>query len=282
MKVGAHVSISGGIDKSPKRAADLDCDCYQIFAKNPRGWKVRDLKKNEGEKTKENLEKYDLDPLVVHISYLVNVGTPKDDLYEKSLRSLKAEYKRTGQIGGKYLVLHPGKYTKSNMEDGIQRIGEAINEVFSEIDSDVMILLENVAGAGTSIGKSFEELKQIMDLIDDKDRVGICFDTCHGFSAGYDLRTEESVDQVFRGFDKIIGFDKMKVIHANDSKKEYGTNKDRHEHIGQGYIGEEGFRAMIHHPLIKEYDVPFLLETPVDEEGNFETNIAKLRELARE
>ncbi|AZR72402.1 endonuclease [Anoxybacter fermentans] len=281
MRVGAHVSIAGGIDKAPERAHQLGCDCLQIFSKNPRGWKVRELSENEANKTQEKLKEFGLDPMVVHITYLINLASPKADLYEKSLNGLITDLIRSGMLGAKYLVLHPGKYTGSSLKDGIKRITESINIAFDKVQNDVILLLENVAGAGTEIGKTFEELKEIMDLIEDRSRIGICFDTCHGFAAGYDIRTEETVDKVFTDLDQVIGIDKLKVIHANDAKGGLGSNLDRHEHIGFGAIGEAGFKAMIHHPMVLKYDIPFILETPLDEKGDFETNIKKMRELAK-
>lgn len=280
MRVGAHVSIAGGLDLAPQRARELSCDCLQIFSKNPRGWSARELSESEAEAAKENLVKYELDPLVVHITYLVNVASKKPDLYEKSLAGLITDLERSGRIGARYLVIHPGKYTEGTLEEGIERIADSINKAFAAVENDVMLLLENVAGAGTEIGQTFEELQKIIDLVQDQKRIGVCFDTCHGFAAGYDLRTPESVDQVFRHFDNVIGFDRLRVIHANDSKGEPGSNLDRHEHIGMGVIGEIGFHAITHHPLAVENNIAFILETPDDEHGGFERDIAKLRELA--
>lgn len=280
MRVGAHVSIAGGLDQAPGRARELGCDCLQIFSKNPRGWSARALSDAEAEATKARLVELGLDPLVVHITYLVNVASTKPDLYEKSLNGLMTDLDRAGRIGAKYLVLHPGKYTDTTLEEGIKRIADSINRAFAEVPNDVILLLENVAGAGTEIGRTFEELQQIIELVDDKQRIGVCFDTCHGFAAGYDLRTQESVSQVVLHFDQIIGMERMKVIHANDAKADLGSNLDRHEHIGLGAIGEEGFLAMMRNELVRKYDIPFILETPDDEVGGFAYDIAKLRELA--
>lgn len=279
MRIGAHVSIAGGLDQAPGRAKEISCDCLQIFSKNPRGWSARELSESEAQATQRKLCELSLDPLVVHITYLVNVATQKPDIYEKSLNGLITDLERSGRIGAKYLVLHPGKYTEGNLEDGIKRIAESINHAFAQVPNSVMLLLENVAGAGTEIGRTFEELQNIIELVEDKSRMGICFDTCHGFAAGYDLRTAETVDMVFRHFDSVIGMERLRVVHANDSKGELGSNLDRHEHIGLGAIGEGGFHAIIHHPLVVQYDIPFILETPDDELGDFRTDIAKMREL---
>lgn len=279
MRAGAHVSIAGGLDQAPGRAKEIGCDCLQIFSKNPRGWAARELSDTEAESALQRLAELKLDPLVVHITYLVNVASNKPDLYEKSLHGLLTDLERSGRIGAKYLVLHPGKYTGTTLEEGVQRIADSINIAFEKVPNDVILLLENVAGAGTEIGQSVEELKMIMELVKDQSRIGICFDTCHGFAAGYDLRTKATVDLVFQHFDQIIGMDKLKVIHANDAKGELGSNLDRHEHIGQGEIGEEGFRAILQNDFVVKYDIPFILETPEDENGDFRSNLAKLREL---
>ncbi len=279
MKLGSHVSIAGGIDKAPGRADELGANCLQIFSKNPRGWKARELSNTEVEITRAKLKELSLDPLVVHITYLVNVASPKKDLYEKSLNGLITDLERSGCIGAKYLVLHPGKYTGTTKQEAIQRIAESINHAFVEVPNEVILLLENVSGAGTEIGQTFEELQAIIDLVEDKRRLGVCFDTCHGFAAGYDLRTEESVELVLKHFDQVIGIDKLKLIHANDAKAGIGSNLDRHEHIGLGEIGEMGFRALVNHHWVVEYDIPFILETPIDELGDHQTDINKLREL---
>lgn len=281
MKIGAHVSIAGGIDQAPGRAKELGCNCLQIFSKNPRGWKARKLTDEEAQNTKRKLKEFELDPLITHITYLVNLATSKEELYEKSLAGLITELSRAGYIGASYLVLHPGKYKDSTLESGIKRIAESINTAFSEVNNNVVLLLENVAGAGSEIGRTFEELKMIIDLVDEQNRVGICFDTCHGFAAGYDLRNGETVDQVLTYFNQVIGIEKLKVIHANDAKAKLGSNLDRHEHIGMGFIGETGFKAMLNHPDIVKNEVPFILETPINDQGDFKSNIMKLKELTQ-
>lgn len=280
MRIGAHISIAGGVDLAPGRAAELGCDCLQIFSKNPRGWSARPLSEAEAEGTKTRLQELGLDPLVVHITYLVNVASTKPDLYEKSLNGLITDLERSGRIGARYLVLHPGKYTDTSLEEGIQRIADSINAAFARVPNDVILLLENVAGAGTEIGRTVEELQQIIERVGDQRRIGVCFDTCHGFAAGYDLRTQESVDRVFLHFDRVMGMERLKIIHTNDAKAVLGSNLDRHEHIGLGAIGEEGFLAIMRNEFVRQYDIPFILETPDDEVGGFAYDIAKMRELA--
>lgn len=281
MKVGAHVSIAGGIDQAPKRVVDLGGNCLQIFSKNPRGWKAREISAVEAENTSIALRELALDPLVVHIPYLVNLASNKPDLYEKSLDGLIMDLQRTGRIGADYLVLHPGKYSGWTKRDGLKLIAESINIALEKVSNDVILLLENVAGAGSEIGQTFEELQEIIELCIKKARVGICFDTCHGFAAGYDLRTRTDVEQVLAHFDQVIGIDKLKLIHANDAKAELGSKLDRHEHIGLGQIGQEGFRALINHPWVLKHDLPFIVETPVDDAGDQRTDIMRLKKLKK-
>ncbi|AGB40682.1 apurinic endonuclease APN1 [Halobacteroides halobius DSM 5150] len=277
MKFGIHASIAGGIDQAVLRAAKLECGTLQIFSTNPRGWKSREISDDEVSKLQHNLVENNIAPLVIHTPYLLNLASPKEELYNKSITALKQGVKRADKLGAKYLVLHPGSHTGSGIEAGIKRIGAGLKQVISETKPEVMILLENVAGRGTSIGASFEELAKIISLVDDSKKLGICFDTCHGFAAGYDLRNKNEVDKILSQVDSIFGIDKLGVIHANDSKGAFDSNKDRHEHIGQGKIGLSGFRNLLNHPLLTDKTV--ILETPVNDEGNDKHNLATLRSL---
>ncbi|GAB6137604.1 deoxyribonuclease IV [Halanaerobaculum tunisiense] len=277
MKFGVHTSISDGFDQAAQRAADLECATLQIFSSNPRGWKAREIEATEVEQLQDNLAKYKLQPLVIHTPYLLNLASPKEDLYAKSQQALKQEVRRADRLGADYLVLHPGSHTGSGIEAGIARVGQALDNVLAAVDPEVMVLLENVAGRGTAVGASREELARIFTYVDDVDQLGICFDTCHGFAAGYDLRDKEVVDQLVTNLDSTFGLEKLGVIHVNDSQGEVGSNKDRHQHIGQGEIGLVGFKNLICHPLLQ--DKPFILETPVDEAGDDQQNLATLRSL---
>lgn len=259
MNLGKHVSISGGIDKAPARAKELGCNCFQIFAKNPRGWKGREIEQKEVDNLKKNMSKNNMVNLVVHSTYLINLATPKDDLWQKSIDGLKDDYYRCGKIGAQFLVLHPGSHTGSGIKLGIKRISEALNIILSEIKNDTMILLENVSGAGTAIGSNFSQIHDIIKGINDKNRVGLCLDTCHAFTAGYDLRLKEGIKGMIEEIDSELNLEKLKVIHINDSKYDFDTNKDEHAHIGDGYIGSEGFEKIINHSSFK--DLTFILET---------------------
>ena len=260
MILGKHVSIAGGLDKALKRAAVIGCNSMQIFVKNPRGWKMREVEAEEVEKFRSERKKYNINPVVVHAAYLINLASPKNDLWEKSISALKSEYERCLRLGAEYLIFHPGSHTGSGLESGIKRIAKALNKILSEVNSETMILLENTAGAGTSIGEEFLQLKKIIDKVDYPDKLGVCIDSCHAFSAKYDLRKKEGLEKMIVDFDQIIGLENLKVMHLNDSKYDCCTNKDEHAHIGQGKIGSKAFKNLINHPKLKEK--VFVLETP--------------------
>jgi deoxyribonuclease-4 len=264
MRLGKHVSISGGIDKAFTRAKELNCNCLQIFAKNPRGWRGRDVPAAEIDRVKQNKSEMDMNPLVVHSTYLVNIASPKTKLWEKSIDGLIDDYIRAGKLGAEYLVLHPGSHTGAGFEKGIENIYKALNIVFDKVENDTLILLENVAGAGTKIGSKFEELYDIISNVNQEQRLGICVDTCHAYSAGYNLVSREGIEEMLKNIENNVGLDRLKVIHINDSKHPLGSNKDEHAHIGDGFIGKEGFDLLINHPRL--LNIPFILETPQFEE----------------
>lgn len=260
MKLGRHVSIAGGIDKAFERAQILGCNCLQIFAKNPRGWKGRDISTREIRSVKKKLLKFNMSPLVVHSTYLINPAAPEDELWEKSTRGLIDDYSRSGKINADYLVIHPGNHKNKGLKYGIKRIIACLNTVLKIIKNDCIILLENVAGAGTGIGSNFHELEMITDGIEDNHRIGFCLDTCHAFAAGYDFRKKEQLELMLKEIKNTITLEKLKIIHVNDSKYKFGLNKDVHAHIGEGYIGLKGIGNIVNHPDFKE--IPFILETP--------------------
>ncbi|RLI36778.1 endonuclease [Candidatus Bathyarchaeota archaeon] len=279
LKLGLHVSISGSIDKAVDRAVKLGCNTFQIFTRNPRGWRSRELKPEEAEAFIEKVERCGIDPVFGHMPYLPNLASPKDEIYEKSVESLIMELNRCLKLRIPYLVTHLGSHLGAGIDVGFERIINAINKGLSEVNGDVMLLLENTAGTKNSMGGSFEDIRYIIDRIDEPERVGVCFDTCHGFAAGYDLRTREAVESTIRKLDEIIGFERLKLVHLNDSKGGLNSRIDRHEHIGMGMIGEEGFRNILQSRLGK---LPLILETPVDKRRSDIENLNKVRELAGE
>jgi deoxyribonuclease-4 len=279
MLIGVHVSIAGSIDKAVDRAKELDCTTFQIFTRNPRGWRFSPLKQEEVDAFVRKLKIHGFKLTAAHMPYLPNISSPLDETYKKSLEVLKAELSRCGQLKINYLVTHLGSHLGKGLDIGLKRAVDACNKALSSVDNDVTLLLEITSGTKNSVGYEFEQIVSIIDKIEQKDRVGVCFDTCHAFAAGYDLRNEKAVNETLKLFDKIIGFSKLKVIHLNDSKGELGSHLDRHEHIGMGFIGEEGFRAILNHKVIRE--LPLILETPVDSKRDWLGNLKKVRELAR-
>ncbi len=278
MKVGAHMSIAGSIDLSVDRAKERSCDTFQIFTTNPRGWKSRKLRKEEIELFRDKLSSSGIVPVVSHMPYLPNLASPSKSTHKRSVRTLVAEIERCQVLGIPYLVTHLGSHMGKGLDIGHDRIVEAVNTALAAPAETVMILLENTAGTKNSNGTYFEEIEKILDRIEIPKRVGVCLDTSHAFAAGYELRNENSLDEVFKRFEDIVGTDRLRVIHLNDSKGGLGSHVDRHEHIGMGYIGEKGFKVILKHHLFRER--PLILETPIDDRRDDYGNISKVRELA--
>jgi deoxyribonuclease-4 len=210
--------------------------------------------------------------------YLPNLASPKPEIYEKSVETLTAELDRCGRLRIPYLVTHLGHHLGDGMAGGRARVINAISEALGKSDSDVMLLLENTAGEKNSVGSSFEHIRAIIDELPFPGRVGVCFDTCHAFAAGYELRTAEGLNETLAQFDEQVGLGHLRVIHLNDTKGDRGSSLDRHEHIGMGFIGEDGFRLILHNKAISS--LPLVCETPVDERRDDRGNIAKVRDLA--
>lgn len=285
MRIGAHMSVAGGLHKAFDRAKEANCDSMLIFTKSNRQWKAKPLTEDDIATYKQEAEKHDIYPVAVHASYLINIASPKPDLWEKSYQALKVEVERADALGIPYITFHPGSYVKSSPEEGIAAIGKALTRLLEETDDlQTIICLETMAGQGTNLGSTFEELKQMIDLADGHERLGVCLDTCHIFAAGYDIRTAEAYQATMTKFDEIVGLDRIKCFHFNDSKFELGQNKDRHEHIGDGFIGLDGFAQFVNDPRWANH--PAHLETPKTEENEdgSETemdvvNIQRLRDL---
>jgi len=244
LKIGFHVSIIGRIDEAVDRAVEIGCNTFQIFTRNPRSWKAEDLKREEVKAFIEKVERFDMQPVFAHMPYLANLASPRPNIYFLSVKTLKTELERCKILKIPYLVTHLGSHLGSGKSEGFRRIIKAINEAYSSVGGEVTLLLENTAGTKNSMGSSFEDIKYIIDNLKFPDFVGVCFDTAHAYAAGYDLRTQRAVQDVIRRFDEIIGFEKLRLVHLNDSRGGLGSHIDRHEHIGMGKIGEEGFRAI--------------------------------------
>lgn len=279
MKIGFHVSIEGSVDKAVDRALKLGCNTFQIFTKNPRQWMSRALTSEETMAFTEKVQINDVKPVFGHMAYLPNLASSKDAVYSRSVTMLILELKRCRQLKIPYLVIHLGSHLGAGVEFGFTRIINAIDRAFEVVDGSVMLLLENSAGSGNSMGSSFEELEHIMSRLFDSKRVGICFDTCHAFAAGYDLRSKKSEEATLRAFDTIIGFGKLKLVHLNDSKGDLNSHIDRHEHIGEGRIGDEGIRNVLESRLGQ---FPLILETPKDEKTGDIENLRKVHLLSHD
>jgi deoxyribonuclease-4 len=277
VRVGVHVSIAGSLDLAVDRAKETGCDVFQMFSRNPRGWGYKPLSDHDCDTYQEKIQAAGIIP-VDHMPYLPNLASPKADIYEKSVAALTAELDRCGRLGIPYLVTHLGHHLGDGIAGGRARVISAINTALGESDTTVMLLLENTAGEKNSVGSSFEHIRGIMDGIENHTRTGVCFDTCHAFAAGYELRTEKGLADTLSQFEDHIGIRNLKIIHLNDSKGDRGSGLDRHEHIGMGFIGENGFRNLLCHPVLSA--LPLICETPVDERRDNGGNIAKVRELA--
>jgi len=277
LKIGFHVSIIGRIDEAVDRAVEIGCNTFQLFTRNPRSWKAEELKPDEIRDFIEKVEKYDMQPIFAHMPYLVNLASPRPKIYMLSKMTLKTELERCRILKIPYLVTHLGSHLGSGREKGLKRIIQAINEAYDSTNSEVMLLLENTAGMRNSIGSTFEEIKYIIDNLKHPDLVGVCFDTAHAYAAGYDLRTRRAVEETIHKLDRIIGFERLKLVHLNDSRGGLGSHVDRHEHIGLGNIGENGFRAILKSKLSR---LPLILETPIDERRSDLENLLKVLELA--
>jgi deoxyribonuclease-4 len=249
-----------------------------MFTRNPRGWKFAKLEDEEVDTFRKKTLEHKLAPTVAHMPYLPNLSSPKKAIYNKSVKSLIAELERCEILSIPYVVTHLGSHLGKGTEIGLDNLTSAINFALGKSPSEVMLLLENTAGTKNSMGSTFEEIQRIIDRIESEERVAVCLDTAHAFAAGYDIRTTEGVNQTLKRFDAALGLNRLKVIHLNDSKGELGSGRDRHEHIGLGYIGEEGFRALLKLEALRA--VPFIMETPIDERQDDVGNIKKIRELA--
>jgi len=275
---GAHMSIAGGLHKAFERGKHVHCKTIQIFLKSSNQWKAKSLTEDDRILFQEAQRKSGIFPVVAHDSYLINLASPDRVLYKKSLNAFVEELERANFLGVPYLVLHPGSHMGAGAKAGIARIGEALTQALNRVEPPVAILLENTAGQGTSLGSRFEELAEILDRIGNHERVGFCLDTCHAFAAGYDLRTEEQYDETARTFDRLLGIDKIRAFHVNDSKKDLGSRVDRHCHIGKGFLGLSAFGFLVNDERFAA--IPKILETPKGEGFREDRrNLAVLRSL---
>ena len=255
------MSIAGGLEKALLRGKKRGCNVIQIFTRNSNRWDAKPLEKDEIGRFQEVQKETAVEPVSVHDSYLINLASPRRDVRERSVTALFDEIKRTEALNIPFLVMHPGAHLGEGEKVGIRRISEAFNRLFEALGrTPVTILLETTAGQGSSLGYRFEHIAEIIERVRQENRFGVCLDTCHVFAAGYDFRTPEKYEDLIEHFEKIVGLERLKLFHFNDSKRELGSRVDRHEHIGQGKIGKAGLTYFLRDGRFK--DLPFLLETP--------------------
>lgn len=271
INIGCHLSSSGGFLAMGKHATELGADTFAFFTRNPRGGSAKEIDPEDAKALVEYMEQNHFGKLVAHAPYTMNVCAAKPDIKEFSRNMLKDDILRMEYVPGNYYNFHPGSHVGQGAEEAIPMIADALNNALFE-DQKTIVLLETMAGKGSEVGRNFEEIKAIIDRVELKDKVGVCFDTCHTWDGGYDVVGD--LDGVLDEFDKVIGLDKLCALHLNDSKNPMDSHKDRHEKIGEGLIGEEGIRKVITHPLLQ--GKPFILETPNEDEG-YKKEIALIR-----
>jgi deoxyribonuclease-4 len=274
--IGAHMSISGGVFNAILSGEELGCTTIQIFTKNNNQWKAKELTSAEVEQFFEEQKRTNISPIVGHNGYLINLASPKNDVFALSQESMLVELQRAEKLSLPYLVMHPGSHLDSGEKEGIKKIAGAINRLHQKTSGyKVKICLETTAGQGSTLGYKFEQLAQIIDLVKENQRLGVAYDTCHTFAAGYDIRTKKAYADTFKEFDKVIGLSRLMVFHLNDAIKELDSRVDRHTHIGEGKIGLEGFRLLMNDKRWEK--IPKILETP--KEGGMERDIKNLSVL---
>jgi deoxyribonuclease-4 len=279
MKVGVHTSIAGALENAAHHAKKIGCDTFQMFSANPRGWRTLDPTPAECEAFRGARQAHGLSPVVIHDNYLINLASSDALIRERSIAAFRRELERALALGAEYLVTHPGSAKGAEPAAAIAICVESLREAAAGLKLDgLTILIENTAGQGTAIGRSFEEVAEIIAGAEKDLPVGACIDTAHSFEAGYAIHTAEGLAAAVKQLDATIGVNKVRVIHANDSKTAFGSHVDRHEHIGKGQIGVEAFKRIVRHPKLK--NIPFICETPVDKPGDDMRNIQMMRKLA--
>lgn len=277
---GAHMSIAGGLEKAVERIMSVDGTALQIFSKNQRQWKSKPLEQKQIDAFLAACSEWGDYPIAAHDSYLINIGSHKEDGVEKSVAALAYELERAEQLNIPYVVMHPGAHLGSGVEEALERVAKNLDRAVRESRTErVMVLLENTAGQGTTLGRSFTELAAIIQQSEVADRLGVCVDTCHAYAAGYDLATEEGYAATFDKFERVLGIERLKFMHVNDSKGALGSHLDRHDHIGAGMLGEETFARLVNDARF--ISLPMVLETPKGEDlKEDKLNLELLHKLA--
>lgn len=262
LNIGCHLSNSKGFYHMGKEAISIGANTFQFFTRNPRGGQAKDISEEDVKEFLKLAEENNFAKIVAHAPYTLNLSAADEKIRDFARRTMADDLKRMEMVPGNYYNFHPGNHVGQGTEKGIELIAEILNEVIKK-EQTTMVLLETMAGKGTEIGKTFSELKEIYDKVNLKEKIGVCLDTCHVFDGGYDV--VNNLDNILEEFDNIIGLDKLKAIHLNDSKHGYESHKDRHEKIGDGFIGLDAMKKIINHPKLK--NLPFILETPNELDG---------------
>ncbi|MCI8730636.1 MAG: deoxyribonuclease IV [Lachnospiraceae bacterium] len=273
LTIGSHISSAGGYEAMGKRAVKMNANTFAFFTRNPRGGKAKEIQQEDVERYKEISRQHEFGKIVAHAPYTMNACAAKEDLREFAKNILTDDLKRMDYIPGNYYNFHPGSHVGQGVQTGIEKIAQVLNAVLKP-EWNTTVLLETMAGKGTEVGGNFEEIRQIMDLVECREKLGVCMDTCHLWDGGYDI--VGGLDGVVEEFDRVIGLEHLKAVHLNDSKNPLGSHKDRHEKIGEGHIGLDALAAVVQHPKLRH--LPFILETPNDEAGWAE-EIRTLRDI---
>lgn len=279
ISVGVHVSIAGSLLHTFSRAEERECDCFQIFTKNPRGWMAKPIPEEEARAFSERLQSRLPGLVFAHVSYLPNLAGDNPVMYQKSVQGFIMELERCDTLAIPYLVTHLG-HAADDPASGRKRVASALDTALQTTSGNTMILLENTAGENHSVGSTLEDIADVIGRCEEPSRIGVCFDTCHAFAAGYDLRDSHTIGEVSDMIEDLLGITSLRLLHLNDAKGELGSGLDRHEHIGLGSLGETGIKSLLHAPGFQ--GIPCICETPVDDRRGDLENVRKIRELAQE
>ncbi|MGB9628147.1 MAG: deoxyribonuclease IV [Thermodesulfobacteriota bacterium] len=280
MRFGFHISISEGFSRVVRQAEIRGCETIQLFSRNPRGWRYHPMDEKEVTSFRSGVKQMGLYPVFLHLPYLPNIASRDSKFYKTSIESIITDLKRAETLGAQYLIIHIGHRMESTEEEAIEAVIHGINQALEKVKNPIILLLENTAGQGTEIGYDFNQIKKIIDGIEERERIGVCLDTAHAFEAGYDLSNSEGIEKTLESLDRHIGLSRLHLLHLNDSKTPLGSRKDRHWHIGEGYIGLEGFRIIVNHPLLNH--LPGIMETPRMDTVEDLKNMEVIRSLVEE
>ena len=281
MRVGVHTSIAGALENAAHRAHQIGCEALQIFSANPRGWRAKHPSPGECERFRAAQIRYDLRPLAIHANYLINLASADPLIHNLSVAAFRSELQRAMALGADFVVIHPGSAKNGDRSAAAETFVQSLIEAARGLElGPLTVLVENTAGQGNVLGTSFEELAAILRGLEGAVQAGLCLDTAHLLAAGHAIHTRDGLNETLRQLDATVGLKNVRLVHANDSKTPIGSRVDRHEHIGRGHIGADGFRGILRHPMLRE--IPFICETPIDRPGDDRRNLRKMRSLAAE